>query len=118
MLIIATATAIISIFILGIVVVVYVFFPPKVRHGTLTTIPVSDVPLDNLIEDSGSGGGFAYFNKRTIAFEIKLRDIIGNSRYGEVWHGSWRNDNIAVKIFSSRCCFIWVKSLEICQGLP
>lgn len=42
-------------------------------------------------------------------------DIIGQGRFGEVWRGRWRGENVAVKIFSSREERSWFREAEIYQ---
>jgi len=40
---------------------------------------------------------------------------VGKGRYGEVWRGRWRGENVAVKIFSSREERSWFREAEIYQ---
>lgn len=42
-------------------------------------------------------------------------EIIGQGRFGEVWRGRWRGENVAVKIFSSREERSWFREAEIYQ---
>lgn len=53
--------------------------------------------------------------QRSIARQIQLVDIIGKGRFGEVWRGRWRGENVAVKIFSSREECSWFREAEIYQ---
>ncbi|XP_029640841.1 TGF-beta receptor type-1-like [Octopus sinensis] len=74
--------------------------------------------LRSLIEDwspSGSGSGLPLLVQRTIARQIRLIEIIGKGRYGEVWRGQWRGESVAVKIFSSRDERSWFREAEIYQ---
>ncbi|CAL1543622.1 unnamed protein product [Lymnaea stagnalis] len=64
---------------------------------------------------SGSGSGLPLLVQRTIARQIRLCEIIGKGRYGEVWRGNWRGENVAVKIFSSREERSWFREAEIYQ---
>ena len=64
---------------------------------------------------SGSGSGLPIMVQRTIARQITLHDVIGKGRYGEVWRGTWRGENVAVKIFSSREERSWFREAEIYQ---
>jgi len=64
---------------------------------------------------SGSGSGLPLLVQRSIARQIQLLDIIGKGRFGEVWRGRWRGENVAVKIFSSREERSWFREAEIYQ---
>ncbi|CAB1328429.1 unnamed protein product, partial [Coregonus sp. 'balchen'] len=64
-----------------------------------------DKCIKDLIYDmstSGSGSGLPLLVQRTIARTIVLQETIGKGRFGEVWRGKWRGEDVAVKIFSSR----------------
>ncbi|XP_032792576.2 TGF-beta receptor type-1 isoform X5 [Daphnia magna] len=73
--------------------------------------------LRDIIEmtTSGSGSGLPLLVQRSIARQIQLMDIIGKGRFGEVWRGRWRGENVAVKIFSSREERSWFREAEIYQ---
>ncbi|XP_050301414.1 TGF-beta receptor type-1 isoform X2 [Anthonomus grandis grandis] len=75
------------------------------------------VSLKHMIEmtTSGSGSGLPLLVQRSIARQIQLIDIIGQGRFGEVWRGRWRGENVAVKIFSSREERSWFREAEIYQ---
>ncbi|KAM3723607.1 Activin receptor type-1C [Dirofilaria immitis] len=64
---------------------------------------------------TGSGSGFPLLAQRTIARQIELQKEIGQGRFGEVWLGYWRGDEVAVKIFSSRDERSWNREVEIFQ---
>uniref|UniRef100_UPI00358FFE6E TGF-beta receptor type-1-like isoform X2 n=1 Tax=Myxine glutinosa TaxID=7769 RepID=UPI00358FFE6E len=53
--------------------------------------------------------------QRTIARTIVLQESIGKGRFGEVWRGTWRGEDVAVKIFSSREERSWFREAEIYQ---
>lgn len=59
--------------------------------------------------------GLPLLVQRTIARQIRLYEIIGKGRYGEVYRGNWRGENVAVKIFSSRDENSWFREAEIYQ---
>ena len=48
-----------------------------------------------------SGGGPLYLVQRTLSREVELHSCIGKGRFGEVYQGEWRDEDVAVKIFSS-----------------
>ncbi|XP_035452676.1 activin receptor type-1C isoform X3 [Spodoptera frugiperda] len=82
----------------------------EARHPMIPTIR-------DMIEltTSGSGSGLPLLVQRSIARQIQLVDIIGKGRFGEVWRGRWRGENVAVKIFSSREESSWFREAEIYQ---
>lgn len=97
---------------------------------------LNGVSLKHMIEmtTSGSGSGISFKTtcmitssfkmlllglpllvQRSIARQIQLVEIIGQGRFGEVWRGRWRGENVAVKIFSSREERSWFREAEIYQ---
>ncbi|KAL0963774.1 hypothetical protein UPYG_G00313390 [Umbra pygmaea] len=79
-----------------------------------------DKCLKDLIFDmstSGSGSGLPLLVQRTIARTIVLQETIGKGRFGEVWRGKWRGEDVAVKIFSSRDEKSWFREAEIYQTI-
>ena len=59
--------------------------------------------------------GLPLLVQRSIARQIQLCHVIGKGRFGEVWRGRWRDENVAVKIFSSREECSWFREAEIYQ---
>ena len=59
--------------------------------------------------------GLPLLVQRTIARTIILQESIGKGRFGEVWRGRWRGEEVAVKIFSSREERSWFREAEIYQ---
>lgn len=53
--------------------------------------------------------------QRTIAKQIQMVRQIGKGRYGEVWLGRWRGENVAVKVFFTREEASWFRETEIYQ---
>lgn len=53
--------------------------------------------------------------QRTIARQINLITSIGKGRYGEVWKGKWREENVAVKIFFTTEEASWFRETELYQ---
>ncbi|XP_076459416.1 TGF-beta receptor type-1-like [Babylonia areolata] len=89
--------------------------PPDIDTSLL--MPEEPQSLRELYDwsQSGSGSGLPLLVQRTIARQIRLGEIIGKGRYGEVWCGHWRGENVAVKIFSSREERSWFREAEIYQ---
>uniref|UniRef100_A0A7G3ANA7 receptor protein serine/threonine kinase n=1 Tax=Lutzomyia longipalpis TaxID=7200 RepID=A0A7G3ANA7_LUTLO len=74
--------------------------------------------IQDMIELTTSGSGSAglpLLVQRSIARQIQLVQIIGKGRFGEVYQGRWRGENVAVKIFSSREECSWFREAEIYQ---
>ncbi|XP_026762872.1 TGF-beta receptor type-1 isoform X2 [Galleria mellonella] len=82
------------------------------RHPIMGTATIRDMIE---LTTSGSGSGLPLLVQRSIARQIQLIDIIGKGRFGEVWRGRWRGENVAVKIFSSREECSWFREAEIYQ---
>ncbi|XP_052843365.1 TGF-beta receptor type-1 isoform X3 [Drosophila gunungcola] len=74
--------------------------------------------IHDIIEMTTSGSGSAglpLLVQRSIARQVQLCQVIGKGRFGEVWRGRWRGENVAVKIFSSREECSWFREAEIYQ---
>ncbi|XP_026743755.1 TGF-beta receptor type-1-like isoform X3 [Trichoplusia ni] len=84
----------------------------ELRHPMIRTTTIRDMIE---LTTSGSGSGLPLLVQRSIARQIQLVDIIGKGRFGEVWRGRWRGENVAVKIFSSREESSWFREAEIYQ---
>ncbi|CAG7729158.1 unnamed protein product [Allacma fusca] len=82
-----------------------------------TDVEASGPCLKDMIEmtTSGSGSGLPLLVQRSIARQVQLIEEVGKGRYGEVWRGRWRGENVAVKIFSSREERSWFREAEIYQ---
>jgi len=72
-------------------------------------------PLELEASYSGSGAGNPLLVQRSIARQVALKECVGKGRFGEVWRGRWRGENVAVKIFSSRDEKSWFRESEIYQ---
>ena len=94
---------------------------PSVYHEvesveTQSTYPVSSPSLQDILTlSTGSGSGLPLLVQRSVARQVTLNKIIGKGRFGEVWKGQWRGDNVAVKIFSSVEERSWFREVEIYQ---
>ncbi|KRX78184.1 TGF-beta receptor type-1 [Trichinella sp. T6] len=64
---------------------------------------------------TGSGSGLPLLVQITIARQIQLQHVIGCGRFGEVWLGNWKGENVAVKIFSTVDEKSWFREVEIYQ---
>src|SRR5699024_1564832 len=69
---------------------------------------------ESSITSSGSGSGTMHLVQKTLASDIELDNTpIGVGRYGEVYHGRRRGEDVAVKIFYSREEVSWKREIEI-----
>lgn len=73
------------------------------------------MPHDNCALSPSTSAGLPLLVQRTIARTIILQESIGKGRFGEVWRGRWRGEEVAVKIFSSREERSWFREAEIYQ---
>uniref|UniRef100_A0A803TWL4 TGF-beta receptor type-1 n=1 Tax=Anolis carolinensis TaxID=28377 RepID=A0A803TWL4_ANOCA len=82
----------------------------------VTTVPYCcDQDFCNKIDLPIPTPGLPLLVQRTIARTIVLQESIGKGRFGEVWRGKWRGEEVAVKIFSSREERSWFREAEIYQ---
>ncbi|XP_065187848.1 TGF-beta receptor type-1-like [Sycon ciliatum] len=72
---------------------------------TMATKPdvfVTEVQMDSGVSlGESSGRGVFQLEQRTVSREITLISRIGNGRFGEVYRGEWRGNDVAVKIFKT-----------------
>ncbi|KAM4877039.1 TGF-beta receptor type-1 isoform 3-T3 [Thomomys bottae] len=86
---------------------------PSSKTGVVTTTYCCNQDHCNKIELPTTG--LPLLVQRTIARTIVLQESIGKGRFGEVWRGKWRGEEVAVKIFSSREERSWFREAEIYQ---
>nr|CDS33986.1 activin receptor type [Hymenolepis microstoma] len=84
---------------------------PQKHIDSATTAPVNTHGGGTM--SSGSGSGVPFLVQATVARQISLQECIGKGRYGEVWRGVYRGENVAVKIFSSRDEASWARETHI-----
>merc|ERR1712038_980344 len=88
------------------------------KKSTVSTyLDESQSTMKEMLEStySGSGAGNPMLVQRSIARQVSLAECVGKGRFGEVWRGRWRGENVAVKIFSSRDEKSWFRESEIYQ---
>lgn len=93
----------------------------RIKRRTLKSpIPIdsrdsSDITDDSIAETmtSGSGSGVPRMVERTIAKQIELQEVIGSGRYGQVYLGDYRDEHVAVKIFSTVDEESWKREKDI-----
>ncbi|KAL1514236.1 hypothetical protein ABEB36_003524 [Hypothenemus hampei] len=66
---------------------------------------------------SGSGSGVPLLVQRTMTKQIALIDRIGKGRHGEVWRGTWQDENVAVKIFKSLDEASWTRETQVYSSM-
>lgn len=89
------------------------FASENTQQTTLSSQKVSNT-LPTLLENtSGSSSGQPYLVQETLARQIHLKKCIGKGRYGNVWLGERKSENVAVKIFFSRDEASWLREIEI-----
>ena len=103
---------------------VSILFPHTCTH-THTGTPTATLTLDSgsygepslneLLDDSGSGSGLPLLLQRSIAGQVSLHELIGKGRFGEVWKGKLKGDEVAVKIFHPREEASWFHEVELYQ---
>ncbi|EDO30434.1 predicted protein [Nematostella vectensis] len=71
--------------------------------------------ITNADISTGSGSGLPLLVQRTVARQITPIELIGSGRYGDVYRGQWRGEDVAVKIFSSREECSWFREAQIYQ---
>nr|XP_047138022.1 TGF-beta receptor type-1 isoform X2 [Hydra vulgaris] len=67
------------------------------------------------ITSSGSGAGLPLLVQRTIARQIILHECIGRGGFGDVYRGTWNEQDVAVKIFSTNEEASWFREYQIYQ---
>ena len=69
--------------------------------------------MDEYTDTSGSGFGMPHLEQRTIARSIKLGELIGSGRYGQVLLGDYQGETVAVKKFMSIDGQSWQRETEV-----
>ena len=130
--VIVVLTFLLAVFIIIIVIVFFLHFYPRHIVGvavpiesdgtpTLSTISCGEFSSDKTLHDlldgttSGSGSGLPLLVQRSVATQVTLCELVGKGRFGEVWRGSYKGDNIAVKIFHTKEEASWFHEVDIYQ---
>ena len=71
--------------------------------------------LNEFKEYSGSGAGQPVLVQRSIASQITLHELIRKGRYGRVYKGSYKVDEVAVKVFHTVEKVSWSHEVDIYQ---
>ncbi|XP_046916600.2 activin receptor type-1C [Dermatophagoides farinae] len=95
------------------------FMSENTQQTVLSSQKISS-PLPPVSEDSitsGSGSGVPRMVQSTIAKQIDLKRMIGEGRFGRVYHGVRHCEHYAVKIFFSIHESSWRREVDIYQGI-
>ena len=82
---------------------------------TISTSGEFSNDLNNESTTSGSGSGLPLLIQRSVAAQVTLHNLVGKGRFGEVWRGSYRGDDIAVKKFHTKEEASWFHEVDIYQ---
>ena len=130
--IIVILTFLLAVFVIIIAIVIFLHFYPRHIVGvavptesdgtpTLSSISCGEFSNDQTLHDlldgttSGSGSGLPLLVQRSVATQVTLCELVGKGRFGEVWRGSYKGDNIAVKIFHTKEEASWFHEVDIYQ---
>ena len=125
--VIAALSTLVVIILIVIIIALYLHYrgyplnSPGTSSGTPTIAMTVDSgsygesSLNELLEDSGSGSGLPLLIQRSIAGQIALHELIGKGRFGEVWKGTYKGDEVAVKIFHTKEESSWFHEVELYQ---
>ena len=88
---------------------------PENPNEAIALVDRSDNRLLNDSEEIGESSGFGMnsLSQRTIALQIHLKKQIAKGRFGDVWVGDWKGEQVAVKIFNSRDESSWSRETKI-----
>ena len=79
----------------------------------LSCDPQLTFPLDEYTDPSGSGFGMPHLEQRTLARSVKIGELIGTGRYGQVMLGDYQGERVAVKKFLSIDGQSWQRETEV-----
>lgn len=83
--------------------------------GSMGTFDVSTEDITNSTTDwsAGSGSGLPVLFQAHIARQITREHLIGRGRYGQVWRGYYKGEDVAVKVFQSIEETSWLHEVDI-----
>jgi len=89
--------------------------PIKVVASTCSIDAVSsvDITVSSCDWSAGSDSGFPLLVQSHIARQITREHLIGRGRYGQVWKGYYKGEDVAVKIFQSIEETSWLHEVDI-----
>ena len=84
---------------------------------SLSVLHTVQTDLEYTTSGSGSGRGQPMLACKTVARSVRLLEIIGRGRYGEVWRGELCGEMVAVKIFASSDEASWRRESSVFNDL-
>ena len=111
--IIIAVCVVVVVLVFGVIIGLIIFkWIERNKHRSTQLIQINGDPSHQTARDSispdingtmtsGSGSGVPRMVQVTIARQIVLKELIGTGRYGQVYVGDYRDDLVAVKIFST-----------------
>ena len=111
---------VVGVFVIGTTIIfsVCIFIKVRRKNRLIKAVNYDDrnyftKSLSVSLDSSGSGSGFPLLAQRTVARIIKVGDLIGSGRFGQVYVGDYLGEKLAVKKFFSHDEDSWFRETKI-----